>query len=171
MPNLAEFSSAERAFQVVNLVAPRKVVVWVEEPVLYELHMLRQPLGVVPFPGSERFDGVTPLWVQGNFISQKSQQPLATWQWLSFLSRHALQRQKRYIPARPSVASETGYWSLLPRPVGEAMRAAFPFARAVRLDEQRLFDWELLRRLLAGEISPAEAAQTGQPLSWFQRED
>jgi ABC-type glycerol-3-phosphate transport system substrate-binding protein len=168
MPNLTEISSAERLFQVINLVAPRKVAVWVEEPVLYELHMLRQPLGVVAFPGSERFDGVTPLWVQGNFISQYSRQPLVTWEWLNFLSHHALQRQKRYIPARPSVAADTGYWSLLPRPVGEAMRAAFPFARAVRLEEQQLFGWELLRLLLAGEISPNAAAQTGRPVRWFQ---
>lgn len=166
--DLVDLSEEERTFRNVNLLAPPgKVAVWVEAPVKYELHSQRQPTGVVPFPGSARFDGITPLWVQGGFISQNSQRPRATWEWLNYLSYQHLDRQRRAVPARPSVAVETGYWSILPRPLGEAMRAAFPFARPIMINEQSYFSWDLLSAIASGQQTPQEAAHERPRVKWF----
>lgn len=167
MPDLTELEEEERSFRALNLVSPRRVAIWVDGPVHYELHLLSRRIGVTPFPGSERFDGVTPLWVQGSFISQSSRHPLATWQWLKHLSYQYLARQKRTIPARPSVARATQFWSILPRPLSEAMRAAFPLARPVMIDEQSLFRWEQLAGVVSGRQSPQEAALAHPRLRWF----
>ena len=169
MADLSSLSPEEREHAVLNLTSPRKVIIWAELPVLFEFHMLRQPTGVVPFPGSERFDGVSPLWVQGSFISQFSQNPLATWEWLKFLSYQNLSRQKRLVPARPSVAVETNYWGILPRPVSEAMRIAFPFARPVLIEEFGYFPWEQLAAISSGEQTPSEATQSMDRDRWFGR--
>ncbi len=112
----------------------------------YEFNLLLSPVGVVPFPGSDRFDGITPLWLRGSYISQHSEQPLAVWRWLKFLSYQS--PASRVIPARPSVAAETGYWTVLPRPLGDVMRTAFPFARPVTIEEQGMLTWEMVTAVL-----------------------
>ncbi len=168
--DLSMLSPEERDHAAINLTSPRRVILWSELPVLYEHHMLRQPIGVVPFPGSERFDGISPLWVQGSFISQLSQNPLATWEWLKFLSYQSLARQKRLVPARPSVALETNYWTKLPRPVNEAMRIAFPFTRPVLIEEYGYFSWSQLASLSSGDRTPDEAIQSMTRLRWFGRD-
>jgi ABC-type glycerol-3-phosphate transport system substrate-binding protein len=170
MADLSILPPQERDHAAINLTSPRRVILWAEAPVLYEHHMLRQPTGVVPFPGSERFDGISPLWVQGSFISQLSAHPLATWEWLKFLSYQRLARQKRLVPARPSVAIESGYWTKLPRPVSEAMRIAFPFARPVLIEERGYFPWDQLAAISSGEQTPAEAAQALVRVRWFGRD-
>lgn len=169
LPDLTGLTSAERGSVVLNLVAPRRVAMWVDEPVFYELHLQRGALGVQPFPGSEQFDGVTPLWVEGSVISQASSRPGDVWLWLKFLSEQYLARQRRQIPARPSVAEATGYWQTLPRPLGDVLRTAFPFARPVLIAEQELFTWEQLAAVTSGRVSPAEAAQSTPGLHWFGR--
>ena len=68
------------------------VVMWADEPVFYELHLQRGSLGVQPFPGSEQFDGVTPLWVEGRVISQASSRPGDVWVWLKLLSKQSIAR-------------------------------------------------------------------------------
>jgi ABC-type glycerol-3-phosphate transport system substrate-binding protein len=167
MPELARLDEDERSFRALNLVTPRKVAAWIDGPVHYELHLLSRAIGVVPFPGSERFDGITPLWVRGSFISETSRHPLAAWQWLKHLSYQYLAREKRTIPARPSIARATRFWSILPRPLSEAMRAAFPLARPVMIDEQWLFRWEQLAAVVSGRQSPQEAALSHPRLRWF----
>ncbi len=168
--DLSTLSPADRDHVVINLISPRHVIIWTEQPVLFEHHILYQPTGVVPLPGSERFDGISPLWVQGSFISQFSNHPLATWEWLKILSYQSLSRQKRLVPARPSVAVETNYWGKLPRPLSEAMRIAFPFARPVLIEEYGYFAWEQLAAMASGEQSPAEAAQEMDRVRWFGRD-
>jgi hypothetical protein len=128
-------------------------------------------MGVVPFPGSDHFDGVTPLSVEGNFISQHSERPLAVWQWLKFLSYQRPAPRFRLAPARASVADQTHYWASLPRPLGEAMRTAFPFARPILLEEQAYFSWELLAAVVSGELTAVEAGQRQPKLVWFVREN
>jgi ABC-type glycerol-3-phosphate transport system substrate-binding protein len=168
MANLTSLLPSERDHVMINWQsARRRAAIWVDEPVTYEYHLLAAPMGVVPFPGSDRFDGVTPLWVEGNFISQHSERPLAVWQWLKFLSYQRPAPRFRLAPARSSVADQTHYWASLPRPLGEAMRTAFPFARPVLLEEQAYFSWELLAAMLSGELTPAEAAQRRPRISWF----
>jgi ABC-type glycerol-3-phosphate transport system substrate-binding protein len=166
MPDVASFSEEDRAYSRYRLWA----AVWVDELVFYEhrLDVLSQ-LGVVPFPGSDRFDGVTPLWVDGVFISRYSPHPRAVWEWLKFLSYQPPAPRYRLIPARPSIARQTAYWTTLPRPLSEAMRAAFPFTRPVSIDDQSYFSLEQLTAVTSGHLTPSEAARRPQPITWFTR--
>ena len=156
----------ERQFILWNFqTSQRKAAIWVDLPINYEHQFLLAPLGVAPFPGSDRFDGITPLWVQGVFISQKSERPYAMWQWLKFLTYQSA--TPRLIPARPSVAEEIGYWKYLPRPLGNAMRTAFPFARPVTIEDQTKLTWEQVTAVASGKLSPAEAARQQPDVGWF----
>ncbi|UCC52155.1 MAG: extracellular solute-binding protein [Anaerolineaceae bacterium] len=143
----------------------RKAAIWVDSPVNYEFNLLLSPVGVVPFPGSDRFDGITPLWLRGGFISQQSERPLAVWQWLKFLSYQS--PAPRFIPARPSVAAEMAYWTVLPRPLSDVMRTAFPFARPVTMEELGMLRWDQVTAVVSGELSAEEAAQDQPAIHWF----
>jgi ABC-type glycerol-3-phosphate transport system substrate-binding protein len=164
MADVVSLTPDERALSPYRLWA----AVRVDEPVFYE-HRSQAvgPVGVVPFPGSERFDGVTPLWVEGAFISQHSSSPHAVWEWLKFLSYQPPSPGFRLVPARPSTAQQTGYWTTLPRPLGEAMRAAFPFARPVTIADQVHFGWEQLTAVTTHQLTPDEAARRPAPITWF----
>lgn len=169
MPDFTQMSAAERAGVLSNWQsAHRRAVVWVESPLLYELRFQLQPLGVVPFPGSDRFDGITPLWVDGAFITMGSERPYAAWQWLKFLTYQPPSARFRTVPTRPSVASSSQFWSRLPHDLGNAMRTAFPFSRPVLLEEQFLFGWEMLTAVQTG-TPPEQAAQLRPRLLWFQQ--
>jgi ABC-type glycerol-3-phosphate transport system substrate-binding protein len=150
--------------------ARRHALIWVEQPIQYEYHVLLAPIGVVPFPGSDRFDGITPLQVQGGMVLQQSERPLDTWQWLTFLSYQPIAQFKRVIPARPSMAAEINYWSKLPLPLGNALRTAFPFARPISIEEQSYFTWEQVTAVISGEQTPEEVVQSKPNLVWFTRE-
>lgn len=142
----------------------------VEEPIYYEHYLLTAHSGVVPFPGSEQFNGVAPLWVEGSFITRQSAHPQAVWQWLRFLSYQSPLPRYRLVPARPSVARASGYWQTLPRPLGEAMRAAFPFARPILLEEQSYFTEEMVTAVLSGQLAPDEAARQTTKPAWFSNQ-
>lgn len=145
----------------------RTAATWVDEPGMYEGYALNGPVGVVPFPGSTSFEGVTPLSIQGSIIMQSSKRPFATWQWLKFVSHHASPAQSRYIPARPSVASETDFWLSLPPNLGEAMRTAFPTARPVMIAEQQAITWEQVVAVTEAAVPAETAAQENTTLRWF----
>ena len=147
--------------------ARRRSVIWVDEPVDYEFRFLLNPMGVVPFPGSDRFDGITPLHVQGHVISQSSERPLAVWQWLKFLSYQSVRPKLRFVPARPSVAEDARYWQILPRELGNAMRTAFPFARPITMDEEQYFTEEQVVAVLRGRVSAETAVYIKPRLVWF----
>lgn len=147
--------------------AHRRSVIWVEDAKRFELMVLLGPMGVVPFPGSDRFDGITPVWVQGHIIFQHSERPLATWKWISYLSNQPLSSRFRYVPARSSVAIESEYWATLPRQLSEPMRTAVPFARPILIEEQHLFSWELLTAVIAGDLTPQQAANLNYQPNWF----
>jgi ABC-type glycerol-3-phosphate transport system substrate-binding protein len=160
------FNEDRQAILLLNLQGSRrKAAVWVDSPVNYEFNLLLSPVGVVSFPGSDRFDGITPLWLRGSFISQDSERPLAVWQWLKFLSYQF--PTPRYIPARPSVAAEMGYWTVLPRPLDDVMRTAFPFARPVTIEEQNMLTWEQVTAVVSGESTALQAAQQQPANIWF----
>ena len=122
----------------------RSVAIWVEDPQLYEYHLLLSAIGVLPFPAAADFESITPLQIRGGVISQAAADPQAVWAWLDFLSYQVPQPNLRLIPGRPSVAEETGYWQILPRPLDAAMRSAFPRGRAVTIAEQGAFSFSLL---------------------------
>ncbi len=139
----------------------------VEEPVYYEHFLQLSSMGVAPFPGSDRFDGITPLWLEGSFITQHSDNPLAVWRWLKFLSYQPPLPRYRLIPARPSVAEETAYWQTLPRPLNEAMRSAFPFSRPVTIGDKLWFDHAMITAVISGELTPKQASQSTPKIRWF----
>ncbi|MCP4360832.1 MAG: extracellular solute-binding protein [Chloroflexi bacterium] len=169
MPDLTQVAKSEREnLQLTWQSARRQAAIWVDAPIDYEFKLLLDPMGVVPFPGSDRFDGITPLWVQGHFISQQAENPQAVWEWLKFLSYQPPNSQFRYIPARPSVAMETRFWQILPRDLANVMRTAFPFTRPVTLEEQRYFTWEEITAVLSGETTPTQAANSQPDLVWFE---
>lgn len=164
--DLTASSETERLYAVMNAqTSRRQAAIWVDLPLNYEFQLLMAGLGAVPFPGSDRFDGTTPLRLQGHVISQLSPRPRAVWQWLKFVSYQP--PAPRLIPARPSVAAESGYWAYLPRALDSAMRSAFPFARAVTIDESTLISWDLVARVVSGELLPEEAARERPTLIWF----
>ncbi len=168
MPDFSHLSSAERAQAATNwLSARRRAVTWVEEPVFYEYHFLLDPIGVVPFPGSDSVEGVTPLHVAGNFISGLSQRPSAVWQWLKFLSYQPPIGRYRYIPARPSVAARANYWASLPRPLADPMRTAFAFSQPITIGDQVHFSWDQLTAVTTNQLTPDEAARHPVPIPWF----
>lgn len=169
MADFTMMSEIERAGVLSNWQsARRRAVIWVESPMLYELRIQLNPLGVVTFPGSDRFDGITPLWVEGAFVTSGSEQPYAAWEWLKFLTYQAPSAWFRNVPVRPSVATASQYWGRLPHDLGNAMRTAFPFSRPVLIEEQHLFSWEMLTAVQTG-TPPAQAAQLRPRLLWFQQ--
>lgn len=162
MAELSPLSAEERAAIPLNWQsARRKAAIWVEEPLFYFHQFQLQPLGVTTFPGTDQFDGTTPLWLHGNIILQTSTHPRAVWSWLRFLSDAPTTRG--LIPAQPSVAHAIGFWDRLPRDVGEALRAAFPLARAVRIEERGVFTWDAVEKWRKG----ADSAEIRPQLTWF----
>jgi ABC-type glycerol-3-phosphate transport system substrate-binding protein len=171
MPDVTGIAPDEaQQFSMVSQSLRRHSLIWVEDPMQYEHHLLLNAIGVLPFPGSDRFDGITPLRIHGNIITQHSQRPLAVWEWIKFLSYQPPVPRIRLIPARPSVASSTAYWGILPLPLGNAMRTAFPFARPILIEEQPYFPTEQLTAVLNGE-NPADAAREWPQLNWFTLDD
>lgn len=167
--DLTILSEAERAGVLSNWQsARRRAAIWVETPLRYELRVQMDPMGVVPFPGSDRFDGITPLWVQGAFITMASERPYTAWEWLKFLTYQAPTAHFRFVPARPSVALSSQFWSRLPHDLANAMRTAFPFSRPVLINEQYLFNWDMLTDVQTG-TPPVQAAQFKPRHVWFQQ--
>jgi ABC-type glycerol-3-phosphate transport system substrate-binding protein len=168
MPNVTELNVEESQSLLLNFQSARRhALVWVERPIQYEHHLLLDAIGVLPFPGSDRFDGITPLWIRGNIIMQHSERPLAVWEWIKFLSHQPPVQHLRLIPARPSVANSIGYWAKLPLPLGNAMRTAFPFAHPVLIEEQAYFSKEQVAAVVSGAMTADEAASEWPNLDWF----
>jgi hypothetical protein len=167
-PDVTQLNAEElQSLLLNNQSARRHALIWVERPVQYEYHLLLDAIGVLPFPGSDRFDGITPLWVRGNIITQHSERPLAVWEWIKFLSHQPPVQHLRLIPARPSVAGSIGYWAKLPLPLGNAMRTAFPFARPVLIEEQAYFSPEQVAAVVSSEMTAEEAARQWPQVRWF----
>ncbi len=144
----------------------RRAAIWVDVPVNFERQFLLASSGIVPFPGSDRFDGITPLHVEGSFISQESKRPFAVWQWIKFLSEQ--RPSSRFIPARPTVANRIGFWRTLPQPLGDVMRTAFPFARPIMIEEQTTINWEQITAVISAELTPNQAANQQNNVVWFK---
>lgn len=168
IPDITNLAPIARESRLLTLVSPsgEGVALWVNEPIEYEHHFQQRSAGVLPFPGSDRFDGVTPLWIEGSVISANTTQPRVVWEWLKFISFQYPVRTTRLIPSRPSVAQAAQYWYTLPKPLDDAMRTAFPFARPVMLSEQYYFSDEQLTAVRDG-VSPADAAVLQPRLEWF----
>lgn len=160
-PDLTGLAAAETELLALNLVSiPRQVVIWVSEPGRYELESSLGDLGVTIFPGTETHPGMTPLHIEGSLMSAYTTRPRAVWQWLNFLSYQPLERGRRTVPARPSVASAINYWGNLITPLRQPMLTAFANGRPILLAELELFNPTQLEAVLSGEMSPFAAAST-----------
>jgi ABC-type glycerol-3-phosphate transport system substrate-binding protein len=111
---------------------------------------------------------VTPLWLHGSLISRHSPRPFAVWQWLKFLSTQQVAPHLRLVPARTSVVASSNYWQNLPDRLRSVMLPAFSNGRPVLIEEQSLFTWEQLAALVAGEMTPEEAARFRR-VRWFDK--
>jgi len=121
-------------------------------------------IGTLPLPrsktGTERFS-------QGYVISSGTQHPEASWRWLSFLSRQQVDRSAGWsdnggsVPARKSVAEQSGYWDKLDRETRGVVEAALstPVAPSlIRFDAR--YTSALARavdRMTSGKQTPEEA--------------
>ncbi len=168
MPDMGEMDAAERAyFMRNNQSANRRAAIWVGDPALFEYYTLLELVGAAPFPGHNVFNGSTPLWVEGSFISAGSERPYATWQWIRFLSKQAPFASFRHVPARPSSATEIGFWTTLPEQIANPMRAAFNDARPVTIEDKLYFSQDVVTAVVDGTMQSDEAANTQPPIAWF----
>lgn len=160
-PDLTDFAPDEQAFLALNLVSiPRQVAVWVSEPGRYELEFSLGALGVTVFPGTGSYAGITPLAVQGSVMSGMTTRPRAVWEWLTFLSNQPLERGRRWVPARFSVANEINYWGMLIPPLRQPVLIAFANGRPILLDEKEIFSPNRLKAVLNGEMGAFAAANS-----------
>jgi ABC-type glycerol-3-phosphate transport system substrate-binding protein len=168
IPDLTSLSREEREDRVRSeQMLRRQIAIWVDTPSTYEDYQFGRPIGVLPFPGSERFDGITPLDVSGAFMTQTTERPLATWEWLKYISHYPLPLPLRTIPARPSIANQIDFWESMPPALANAMRTAFPFARPIRLDEKEAITWEMITAVSNRTHTPEEAAKMETAVLWF----
>lgn len=169
MPDVTAMTEKERASSALNWLSfPRHVLLWVDSPGFYEHYDQLIPVGVLAF--SEASDAVvTPLQINAGVISRRSENPQAVWAWLQYLSHSRPVGTARSIPARRSVADEIGYWATLPAPLQDAMVAAFNGGRAVTIEEQGYFRWEMLAELISGNLDAMQAADTMTKQTWFQQ--
>jgi ABC-type glycerol-3-phosphate transport system substrate-binding protein len=111
--------------------------------------------GVIPFP--EAGEAATTVSAYGYFVSAGTAHPEAAWKWVEFLSRQPPDRYERGIPARKSVAEETGYWKKL----GDETAAVYRHALEHAVNYPSVINWALssaFEMVLQGE--PVDVALT-----------
>jgi ABC-type glycerol-3-phosphate transport system substrate-binding protein len=154
LPDVSDMTTDERrAFSLAYLSWPRSTARWVEYPNIYEHHYQLGPVSMANLPGNG-----SPLRVSAGVVSASSAAPQAVWEWLNFLSRHTPLVRLRAIPARPSVASSTGYWAGLPVPLQEVMVQGLATARPIGVEEAGYFSPAILTRLMGGDTTATELA-------------
>ncbi len=93
-------------------------------------YMAFRTYGFAPYPiDSERPElGTTPVYPMCIAISSGSLHPRAAWAWVNFLTRQVLTLdeynvyERLRVPSRISVAEASGYWDMLPKEIGDAVR-------------------------------------------------
>ncbi len=126
-----------------RLITEGQAGMWRPEMLAGRLRSQRLPfaVGTAPFPAA-----LVPFYVgspQGYVLSSGSQQPQAAWRWLAFLSSQQLPQDAdevpiiSRIPARKSIAEQSGFWTELDAEANAALRAtldAIESTPARRLD-------------------------------------
>ena len=169
--NLATLQAEARERAIMGtLSAHKQVAMWVGAPVDYEYQVGLQSMRVLPFLEiSAETPLKMPLHIHGHVMSSYTDQPFWTWQWLKYLSYQAPPSRLRHIPARPSVARQSGFWEWLPTPIADAYKQVLPNARPILIGEENYFTWQQLARASqAPQITP----QVAQPAStkWFSNQ-
>ncbi len=172
MADFASMDEDERRFWAVNLLSvPRTVPMWVDLPAFYEHTGQIGDVGVLPLRANVE-DGVgsgpTPLLLHSGVISRSSENPVAVWKWLTYLSHQRPIGPVRSIPARQSVAQEIGYWETLPSELRGPMSEAFRVARPVGIVDGAYFGWSDLDNLINGGAEAEALAEQMMDTIWFQ---
>ncbi len=86
-------------------------------------------VGVAPLPLGEQ--DANPLYVQGYLISSGTAYREASWRWIKFLSRQHVMGGSAYsLPARATVAQQSGYWAQWDEADAAAVQYALDHAQA-----------------------------------------
>ncbi len=110
-----------------------KVAMWTDLAINQEYQNENTNLGVVPFPAGKV--NLNPVTVAGYWMSAGTAHPRQSWLWLKALTRLEATRQfGRTIPARRSVAEETGFWDELDGETVTAYRYALNHAWTPELE-------------------------------------
>ncbi len=95
-----------------TLIQEGKIAMWIELPAYYggqPIDTKSLEVGVAPLPNGKGRTNIASA--TGYFISQKTEQAEACWQWISFLTRQTMRSSG--VPARRSVAESTEYRNVL----------------------------------------------------------
>ena len=131
-----------------TLSAHKQIAMWVGSPVDYEYQVGLQKTEVLPFLDFSAETPIQmPLRIQGHVMSNYTEQPYWTWQWLKFLSYQEPPTRSRQIPARPSVTRQSGFWEWLPTPIADVYKQVLPSGRPILIGEENYFSWEQLDRV------------------------
>ena len=167
MVDLSDMQDEQRIAAVLQALSfPKRTAAWIDSPERFEYQIALQSTGIMPLPPiSAEIPLVMPLHINGHVMSAHTDKAWWTWQWLKFLSYQPTPNGLRNIPARPSVARQSGFWGWLPEQVAKPMSDVLPTARSLRIGDERYFSWEQLAAVRDG-ASINDAAKPIDP-PWF----
>ncbi len=120
MPNPITLSKSELpTYEAMNaLITSGQVAMWTDKLSNKESRMTGDiapgdelDVGIAPFPLGEHNANL--FSIEGYFISNGTRYPQECWEWIKFLTEHPIYSQdtsQTAIPARRSVADQSGYW-------------------------------------------------------------
>lgn len=113
-----------------SLVAEGGAAMWTESSHNFPRHSQSKEIGMVSYPVGRPTDATTPISARSYAMSAGTAHPQESWRWLDFLTRHIDAGPYGFssLPARRSVAAETGIWEDLDEDVAAAYRFALEHA-------------------------------------------
>ncbi|MEM8530390.1 MAG: extracellular solute-binding protein [Chloroflexota bacterium] len=159
--------------QATELVLDQRVGMW-NADILASSDTPESPpfeIGILPYPYLQLPFGSP---AQGLVMSAGTQHPEKAWRWLSFISQQQIDSPFQQtsditsIPARRSIAEQTGYWDNIDEDTNAAIQAALDIPRtSTTLDYQMLGSlFQTLNtatnRVMSNEQTPGEALRAAQ---------
>jgi len=126
MLNYDEDAYLAYAEEMYRLVDEGEAAMWTDLSMNRKYRSENFNLGIVPFPVGKA--ELNPILVSGYHMSAGTAHPQESWLWLEFLTRQRLETWAQRMPARRSVAEETGYWDGLDEETITAYRHALEHA-------------------------------------------
>ncbi len=140
-----------------------KVAMWTDLSINREYRSETINLGIAPFPAGKV--KLNPVMTAGYWMSAGTAYPQESWLWLKALTRQPARRWfGRSMPARRSVAEETGFWDRLDEETAAAYHYALEHAWTPRLDEGAIILalYKAMITVLNGEKGVEEALAEAQ---------
>ncbi len=142
------------------LIDKGQAAMWAETDLSWWLRSQQLNVGVVPFPSGTPEEATTPVSASSLAMSAGTQQPQAAWRWMEYLSRQSppgLALGIKFLPARRSTATASGFWDDLDAEYAEALRYAIDHSYTMTPPVAYDAFEEALVAVLSGE-QPADAA-------------